>query len=508
MKKNFTSYLLVLFTLFVTATTVSAQSADAAAGSADRDKISTIMLDLFKEWDHMSFQNATGLFSEVAKFDMSNLFVEGLACVQDTKMPIEGTSDYSLLFSNKTFTGHFILKDGMWVKNAEADDLQLSYSDPSGVPCVLKITTSSDVKPTSLPLEGFLKDGEDSYMARHFASEEDGEDESSSVLPGISSLLKNLMENVKLINLEVPAKTSIELVYGGSTMMSTDIQVDHSSMGSTLFEGFMMDISTKFYKGVLDKSGSGVFELCLKNTGYKPGLGINVDFAIKKNDSQLISLKLNAPGTLNLGARKALLSRRAFADNLGSNLGLESLNVELDVMGKAQVKGGISDINTLLTMLSAMQDADEINEATVKVGLEMVNQLVNVDLYYDGSSVPAAKLNLLPAYDEAEGEWTAKPYINFTGDNSSCSVKEFFTAENFSDVAQAAMTIADEVSGLIEVVRETAKESVQRVDAINSQQEVTAKEWFTLSGTHTTGATKGLKIVRMSDGSVRKVMVK
>ena len=508
MKKNFTSYLLVLFTLFVTATTVSARPADAPAGSADRDKISAIMLDLLKEWDHTSFQNATGLISQVAQFDMTNLAVEGLARVLGTKMLIEGTTDYSLLFSGKTFTGHFIVKDGKWVKDAEADDLQLSYSDPFGVPCVLKFTTSSEVKTISLPIDGLLGDDEDSYLARRLAGDEDGEDEGSTVLPSILSLVGSLLEDVKVMNFEVPAKTSIELVYGGSPMVSTVILVDHSSMGSTLFEGFLMDVSTKFYKGVLDKSGSGVFELCLKNTGYKPGLGINVDFAIKKNDSQLISFKLNAPGTLNLGARKSLLSRRAFVENPGLDLGIESLNVELDVMGKAQVKGGISNLNTLITVLSAMQDADELDEATVKSGLAMINQLANVNLYYDGSSVPAAKLSLLPAYDEAEGEWTAEPYITFASDNSSCSIKEYFTAENFPDVAEAAMMIASEVGGLVEVVRETAKDGVQRVKAINSQQEATAKEWFTLGGTHTTGTTKGLKIVRMSDGSVRKVMVK
>lgn len=505
MKRRFTSYLLVLFALLLTATTAKAD----AVQSADRDKINGIVMDLVNTWDHTSFQNAAALITQVAQYDLTNVTSEGVARLMGMKTAIDGTPDYRLLFSGKAFTGHFVVQDGVWVKESDAADLQFSYTSPAGVPCVLRMALSGDVKTANLPFElddmpfdlsglfgGFLGGDDDDDDDYDFArrAEEDDDDEPSAI-DVASDMMDDFMEGVKEIGFEFPAQTTIELTYGGAQVMLTNIQVDLSSIGATLLDGLVMSVDTKFFKGVLDGSSSGLFELSLVNSGYKPGMGINVDFAIKKDNAQLVSFKVNAPGTFDLN--------NLVGEN-GVNIGFESLNIDVDVMGRAQLKGGVNNLNALANMLVSNEDAE--SEEEVKALVAQLNQLIDVHLYYDGSSTPAATVQMVAVYDGDWEEWDAEPQIIFASDNSSYALEEFFSTENFPDVLAGVMNIVGEVAQVAEVVSDKAEESVQSVKAIDNQLQAT--EYFTLDGKRTTGAAKGLKIVRMSDGSVRKVMTK
>lgn len=501
MKRRFTSYLLVLFALLLTANTAKAE----AVQSADRDKINGIVMDLVNTWDHSSFQNAAALITQVAQYDLTNVTSEGVARLMGMRTAIDGTPDYRLLFSGKAFTGHYVVQDGAWVKESDATDLQFSYTSPNGVPCVLKMVISGDVKTANMPFElddmpfnldglfGGLLGGDDDDDDDYYARRAEADDESAVDMA--SDMMDDYMEGIKEIGFEFPAQTTIELTYGGAQMMLTNIQVDLSSIGTTLLDGLIMSVDTKFFKGVLDPSSSGLFELSLVNSGYKPVTGINVDFSIKKDNEQLVSFKVIAPGTFDMNN---LVSED------GINIGFESLNVDIDVMGRAQLKGGISHLNTLANMIASNEDAE--SEEEVKAVVAQLNQLIDFHLYYDGSSNPAATVQLAAVYDAEYEEWSAEPQIVFARDNSSYALEEFFSTENFPDVLAGVMNIVEEVGDVAEVISNKAEETIQSVTAVDNQ--LLATEFFTLDGKRTSGAAKGLKIVRMSDGSVRKVMTK
>ena len=192
----------------------------------------------------------------------------------------------------------------------------------------------------------------------------------------------------------------------------------------------------------------------------------------------------------------------------GIDLGFQSLNDEIDIMGQAQLRGGINDLNAFLMTFIAAQSADAQDEATVKAVLAQLNQLIDAKLYYDGSRSPAATIELVAAYDEEDQEWIAKPYLVFTGDDSRHLLQDFFTTENFPEVAQGVATIVSDLGQLVNNVKEKAEENVVKVNTVNRQSQTAGTEWYSIDGKRTTSVAKGLKIVRMSDGTVRKFLTK
>ena len=116
---------------------------------------------------------------------------------------------------------------------------------------------------------------------------------------------------------------------------------------------------------------------------------------------------------------------------------------------------------------------------------------------------------LTPAYNEENKVWTVTPGIHFASDNSTQNIKDYFSAENFPDVLQGVTTFVADATEIVQSTSETLRaisESIKTgVDAAKSEDAV-AVAWYTIDGKPTTAAAKGLKIVRFSNGSVRKVV--
>ena len=117
-------------------------------------------------------------------------------------------------------------------------------------------------------------------------------------------------------------------------------------------------------------------------------------------------------------------------------------------------------------------------------------------------------MQLLPSYNEEYKEWEAKPNIVFASDGKAYPIKEFFTAENFPEVALAVKTITDEINTLVDVARGKAEEAIVGVQTANSTLQTGTTEWYTLDGKRTSSTAKGIKIMRMSDGTVKKVVTR
>lgn len=482
MKKTFTSFLLVLFSFLMTANTVGAQPVKAIQ-SADKDKINGAVLGMLSQWDSQAYKNALDLLTQLMKYDMKALGHDAYKRMQTMKAIIDGTPNYRLLFGADILTGHFTVsaEGDRWVKVSDADDLQFTFNDKDGKPCVVTFTTSGATKTISLPVD--QEDGED--------SEEDMQNSAKYLaLFGLTiDNIKTLMSGVTRMDMVVPEHTQLIMTQGSTTLLNGTVDVDLSS----LKDGESVDALVLSMNAIFAKSsGTGTFELSLKDTGYKPVMGANIDFTAKSDGLPILSLKVSVPGTW-----KGL-------DLQTLDFGLESISVNLDVMGQVQVKGGIASIRGFLV---AMLSADDSDEESFKAALEQVNQMLDLKLYYDGSNTAAGWIMLQPYYDEEDEEWAAAPVICFASDNSVYPVGEFFSAENFPDVLMGVATIVSELQGLSSVFEQTVEERVQGVKAVNGQT-VTATEWYTLDGKRTTGAAKGLKIMRMSDGTVRKVMVK
>lgn len=479
MKRTITT-LLVLVAMLLSASDVKAQSA-----TSDRDKISQVVNNFLNEWDNQSVKTAFQLVGEIAKYDVSAVGPAALEKLMGVKTAITGTPDYQLLFNSKLYTGHFTVVDNKWVKESDADDLQFSLTTSTGQPCVLTISTSGAVKQTSLPVNLSAEDAQKAQaMIQSYAEE-----------LGVSlDQMMAFLQGVKLVTFEVPERTNISVKFGPLTLMESVISIDHNSLTPT-FSGILVNANTKFTK----MDGSGTFELNLNQSGYTPNTGLNFDFSAKKNNSLMFAVKANVAGSLGDLSTGEI-------DLLQAIAGIQSVNVEVDVLGQAQLKAGVTNVSMVLMNLMAL---DSSNEEAYKSAISMVAQNMNVNLYYDNSTTPAATLVLTPAYDEEDKEWTVTPGIHFASDNSTQNIKEFFSAENFPDVLQGVTTFVADATEIVQNTSETLRaisESIKTgVDAAKSEDAV-AVAWYTIDGKPTTAAAKGLKIVRFSNGSVRKVV--
>lgn len=500
MKRTFTSILLLLTTVF-TALNISAQSVQ----SSDRDKISSVVMNALGKWDSQAYQNAASVIMQAADYDMSSLPLAAMQSLLGMRQPIEGTSNYQILFSAKAVTGHFAVADGAWYQESEASDLQFSFNDRNGVPVVLKMVPSQESKTTMLPVDvsELMGDMDGSIIGSVLGGGSEDED-------GLGAVVAAFLQDVTTVGVDLSRRIDITLTYGGTTMMSGTVEADLNSVGQTFLEGIKGSSSLKFYKGVLEtgKQSGGFFELMLVNSGYKPGEGVTVNFTAQNESTKLVSLKLNAPGTYTPMDAAARAAAANAPETIRMDYGFESLNIDLDIMGQAQVKGNIASINDFVMAATAL---DYDDPAAMQTALADINKQLDVNLYYDGSSTPAAKLQIIPSYDADWDEWDASAGIVFLSDNSSYPLGEFFTTENFPEVAQGVATIAGEVSELVETIREKASEIVdggtESVKTIASSS-AAPTAYYTLDGKLTTASAKGLKIVKMSDGRVKKLFVK
>ena len=499
MKRTFTSILLLTLTM-ITTLKVSAQTPPVQ--SPDRDKISNVMMNMIGEWDHNCFLNAAGLVTQMTQFDMTEMTAEILERVVKTPK-----YNNRLLITTKALTGHFVVNNGKWVKASDANDLQLSYTSPEGVPCVLKMVMSGSVKVTNMLIEDDeyydedddwddWGDYEEEEENEFFAKINQGIEELNSAMSLIDQVLMPYIDETKMIGVEVPEKITIEVTFGGKPLMTMDVKVNLNSVGETLDDGLVTSIDTKFYKGGLTRGDEGYYQVSTNNTGYMPGTGFNMDISIKNNNQQLLGFKLNAPGTMMPMDLSDLFAGQPL------DLGFESLYIDLDFMGQMQVKGGIEDLGTLLEAMAYIEEADE---ETLQQVLAQANEMINMYVYYDGSNTPAAKLQLLPEFNEFYEEWELQPAIVFTRDNSAYTLQEFLSEENFPEVARGMMNIVNEVFDVVDVVYNKTNDEVTRL-FVKTKDNAKPTAYYTLDGRRTTATAQGMKIVTMSDGTIRKVV--
>ena len=125
------------------------------------------------------------------------------------------------------------------------------------------------------------------------------------------------------------------------------------------------------------------------------------------------------------------------------------LDVDLDVMGKVQVKGGIKDLTAFLQSMSP-EDGEDF-EASIK----KANDYLNINFYYDGTSEVRAYLELL-AYQNERGRWRSKLVIHFKSDDQTYTFAEYFTKERFPEVSDRVNELAEEFEELVEAIKNKA----------------------------------------------------
>jgi len=406
--------------------------------------------------------------------------------------PYNGISNgYMLMLRASLFTGHFKAVNDRWIYEGPADDLQFTYPDKAGTTCVARILTSGDTKTVNMPYE--------------FDEDEDDDNDDDSIL----GKAKDLTKGVKLIAVEVPEHFEISFTHGNTQLMLTTVDFDLSCFTddwSPTTNGLIVSINSTFAKsnsGVRRRGGPGTFELSMNRVGYQPVTGINFSFEAKNDGNQIMSLEVKAPGTLKI--EDGLIDIDSEKGVTIKDVGIQSVNLDLDVMGRIQAHGSISDVTTFVNTMSSASKCQ--NETDAMLLMSKLDDLMDGNFYYDNGTEAMGSLGLGLAYDEEEQEWKLEPTISFTSDNSTYPIKTYFSEKNFPEFVGGVQTILNELKD----VAYTLIENIEKMDEeasgieIKSADDSDAKaKIYTIGGRAITPSStlpSGIYIIKTPTGS-------
>ena len=127
--------------------------------------------------------------------------------------------------------------------------------------------------------------------------------------------------------------------------------------------------------------------------------------------------------------------------------------VKLDVLGKLQVQGTITDVRGFVRKMEKAED-NETKESAFKSYVSQANELIDINLFYDGNSTIQAYVKLEPFREEGwyDGEtwWEAEPVIYFYDGSSYSSLEAFFNEYDFEDVIEAFEELIEDYEDMIE----------------------------------------------------------
>ena len=395
--------------------------------------------DLMAYWDSEAFDNLESLLIQVMGYDTKGITAWGVDGMNAIKAPITGsicgfTNGYMMLAKISTYTGRFEVINNRWTRVGDAEGMQFFFTDKDGNDCVVKITTSRDTKIVNVPFE------------------ENEVEEEKGVF--VSNAIKEGMADVNVVAMEVPEHAEFIVTQADQQVMSCIVDLDLNSLDDTwnLEEsGFAYNMLFSVAKSMSkrERNNGGNYEIAVNNN-YVPGQGIRFSVDVKDNENPIISFNLNGVGTLNFDD-----GVMPYDEENGTvrDLGIESLTADLDVMGNIQAKCVIPDFSSFTRKLTSSSEIED--EADAKNMANVLNKQMSMDIYCNDGNDTKGSVGFRPVYDEKWDEWSVETTINFTSDDSSQSLREYFTEENLPDFYGTVMDIYEDIKSMILSVKET-----------------------------------------------------
>lgn len=310
------------------------------------------------------------------------------------------------LYKLSNFHGEFTLQDGTWEQNAkDVKFLKFNFTSNTGESCYLKISHSE--KGTTIHNESFDYEdwsGWDEYL---------------------------YYENSFMI----PEKINVELVQGSKVLSDIVLEttLDLPDGSGTEFDYIRDAASIKATFNVAD------YSILLEKAEYKNGKYAGFAAKFQKNNETLMSMNVSGEGDITN------------EENLYGSIS----NVSYKIMDKLEFKGSVLDINKLEKYLDEMWDNEEVytNEENFKKYLDEANKLIDIQLYFNGSSKSSSYLELYPFFEEDyyyEGYWDYESVIMFSDGTGYASFENYFDEIFFDNVIKKFENLVSDFEGLAE----------------------------------------------------------
>ena len=272
-------------------------------------------------------------------------------------------TNYKALVMASNFKGQFKAIGNKW-ELSKADDLQFIFSDQYGKECVLKLETSGNVKKVFIGNIDEWVDYNSDYTNDYYISNE-------------------YYDRTQL-TVGVPENIVVTLTQGGSQVVKVTVKLNIGDLSNDKF-----DLSkNQLTASTLVELNNG-YKFNVSQVAYKGNNQTSVSFDMSKNGESLASVAFSSDisgiPSCNIDA---MVSGNIDEDDF-NNSNMKNVYVKLDIMGKLQIQGTLSDVRKFTDYINEADDNDD-DEKTFKSYVNQANSLANFNLFYDGKSTKQA----------------------------------------------------------------------------------------------------------------------
>lgn len=332
-------------------------------------------------------------------------------------------TEYKALLMASNFTGKFTAANGRWVRS-DAKDLQFVFKDKAGAECALKLETSGAVKKV------------------HLGCEDDWTDYES--VPGKN--VGNDYYDRTEYTIGVPEKIVVTLTKGATQMVKTTVKVDLASISGEEF-----DIAKSAVNATTLVELNNGYRFEASEVAYKGNAKASGTVRMVKGNETLLTLSMAGDLSGIPSCNVSAFSRDNFDCDF-DDMNATNAWVKIDVMGKMQIQGLVSDVSKFADYLEMADENDE-NEGNFKSYISQANSQMQLFLFYDNKTEKQAQVVLESFVDEnyyGEKYWTAEPVIRFFDGTSYSTFSAFFNEKDFKGVIDSFKRLAERYAELVD----------------------------------------------------------
>jgi len=341
---------------------------------------------------------------------------------EETGEPIYKTITYHILnyediseiiYTASAFKGHFVAENGKWTSST-ADDLQFSFADQNGKPCVLSLTTSGKTV--------------DTYFGYNTNTESDSKENEDGNYTIVYT------EEIEKMIVSVPENITVTLSQDGKEIIKTVIKTKLNVASPTEYDltkdAFDVTTTTE-----IDGYTFEVSKASFSNKDKKSELS----FILKKGNIKLLEYNLNVNGEISKD------------DDDEYKVNSADIEMNIDILGKVQIKGTSNDGSKLNDLINEAEE-NNTNETIVKEKTAEANKLFNCGMYFNGGSVEQSHV-IIETFENKDWNgtsWDQELSIQFA-DGSKNSFGDFFIKANFLNIFNLWEDMSEDYENKIKV---------------------------------------------------------
>lgn len=334
-------------------------------------------------------------------------------------------TEYTALALASNFTGHFRANNGTWVKESgKANDLQFTFTDPNAQTCVLKLETSGNVKKV--------------YVANF----EEWTDYDSDTYKWC-----DYYDRTKC-TIGVPENIVLTLTQNGTQIVKTTVKIDIASLSGENFDVSKDNITAS---AVIEMSNG--YEFRLSQAAYSGNQKASASYSMSKNGTKLatVSIAGDISGIPSCNVEAFSKGDFDFDDYNTDNATAKNALIKIDILGKLQLQGVVKDVRKYSEYMDKAYD-NETDENKFKQWVNSANELTQINLFYDNTSVKQAEMKLESFADSDWGGytyWEMEPVLVFFDGSSNSMFDVFFNDTDFKQTINAFEDLIDRYENLI-----------------------------------------------------------